>query len=125
MQLLFNGIIEQYCIANDIDLTREVNQGRGPVDFRFSSGYQKRVLLEIKLARNTKFWHGLEEQLPKYLQIDTMKEGIFLVTIYNEKDKDRVKEINSKVIHVNQKNDLKIKILVIDAIPHKPSASNL
>ncbi|MBS4194310.1 hypothetical protein [Lederbergia citri] len=125
VQLLFNGIVEQYCVANGIDLTREVNQGRGPVDFRFSSGYQNRVLLEIKLARNSKFWHGLEAQLPKYLEIDKLKEGIFLVVIYNENDQKRVKDINSRVSRVNREQNLKIKTIIVDATPQKPSASNL
>ena len=38
----------------------------GPVDFKFSTGYSKRVLLEVKLAHNTKLWNGLQRQLPRY-----------------------------------------------------------
>lgn len=125
VQLLFHGIVNNYCIANNIDLTREVNQGRGPVDFRFSTGYQKRILLEIKLIRNTKFWHGLEKQLPKYLEIDNCKEGIFLITAYTKKDLDKVNEITSRVNEVNRIKDLNIKIIKIDATYSKPSASNI
>jgi hypothetical protein len=125
VQLLFNGIVEQYCIANNIDLTREVNQGRGPVDFRFSSGYRNRVILEIKLARNGKFWNGLEIQLPKYLEIDSARDGIFLVTVYTENDKKKINGIQEKVSEVNKTLNLRINLLVIDAIPHKPSASKL
>jgi hypothetical protein len=125
VQLLFNGIVEQYCIANNIDLTREVNQGRGPVDFRFSSGYTKRVVLEIKLARNGKFWNGLELQLPKYLEIDNVRDGVFLVTVYTENDQKKIKDIQDRVSIVNTKNNLKIRLMIINAIPHKPSASKL
>jgi hypothetical protein len=125
VQLLFNGIVEQYCIANDIDLTREVNQGRGPVDFRFSSGYRKRVVLEIKLARNGKFWNGLESQLPKYLEIDSARDGIFLVAVYTEADQKKIKGIRERVSEVNRKLNLNLNLIVIDAIPHKLSASNL
>lgn len=125
VQLLFHGIINNYCKANNIDLTREVNQGRGPVDFRFSTGYQKRVLLEIKLIRNTKFWHGLEKQLPKYLEIDDCKEGIFLITAYTEKDIKKANEITSRVNEVNRIHNFNIKTIQIDATHSKPSASNI
>ena len=62
VQLLFKGILDEHCRANNIDFTREVNQAMGPVDFRFSSGYTNRVLLEAKLAKNTKFWNGLKKK---------------------------------------------------------------
>ena len=83
VQLLFKGILDEHCRANNIDFTREVNQGMGPVDFRFSSGYQKRVLLEAKLAKNSKFWNGLKKQLPQYMKIDSCKLGIFLVVAFS------------------------------------------
>jgi len=47
-QLLFKGIAQSYCHANDIVIDREPNLGRGPVDFKFSNGYQRRALLEVK-----------------------------------------------------------------------------
>jgi hypothetical protein len=43
-QLLFYGIADAYCEANDLDLSREANAGRGPVDFKISKGYKNRVL---------------------------------------------------------------------------------
>ena len=55
VQLLFKGILDEHCRANNIDFTHDVNQGMGPVDFRFSSEYSNRVLLEAKLAKNTRF----------------------------------------------------------------------
>lgn len=39
-QLLFYGIADAYCVANDIDISREVNNGHGPVDFKLSLGDQ-------------------------------------------------------------------------------------
>jgi hypothetical protein len=38
-QLLFRGIVQYYCIANNIVIDREVEIGRGPVDIKFSNGY--------------------------------------------------------------------------------------
>ena len=67
-QALLMGVITAQCRANDIDIAKEANIGRGPVDFKFSHGYSRTVLLEAKLAKNTKFWSGLRAQLPTYLK---------------------------------------------------------
>ena len=64
-QLLFVGITKAYCIANNVDLSREVNLGCGPVDFKFSAGYKSRALVEVKRANNGKFLNGLRKQLVK------------------------------------------------------------
>jgi hypothetical protein len=61
---------------------REVELGRGPVDFKFSNGYSKRALLEIKKLHNGKFWNGLEAQLPSYLHSDECKDGWFISIQY-------------------------------------------
>jgi len=126
VQLLFKGILDEHCKANDIDLTREVNQGKGPVDFRFSHGYSNRILLEVKLAKNTKFWNGLEKQLPEYMKVDSCKKGIFLVIVYSEKDVQRIKDIKKICLDVCELHDVDIKIVSVDARPdNKMSASKL
>lgn len=124
VQLLFKGILDEHCRANNIDLTREVNQGMGPIDFRFSSGYSNRVLLEIKLAKNTKFWNGLKKQLPLYMNVDSCKKGIFLVIVYTNKDLERIKNIQEVCRNVCRYHNVDIKIIPIDARPdNKESAS--
>ena len=124
VQLLFKGILDEHCRANNIDLTREVNQGMGPIDFRFSYGYSNRVLLEIKLAKNTRFWNGLKEQLPHYMKIDSCKNGIFLVIAYSDKDIERIKNIHEINKEVCSFHKVDIKIVVVDArTTNKESAS--
>ena len=51
-QRLFLGIVRHYCKANNIDISPEVNIGRGPVDFKLSRGVEFRALIEMKLANN-------------------------------------------------------------------------
>jgi hypothetical protein len=80
-QALFMQTVAAHCRANNIDVTAEANIGRGPVDFRMSVGYRARVLVEAKLARNSRFWHGLERQLPKYLEAEGISEGLFVVCV--------------------------------------------
>ncbi len=124
-QLLFTGIVKHYCKANNIDLNREVNLGRGPVDFKFSSGYENRALIEVKLARNSKFWNGLEKQLIKYLQVEDIKNGYFIVICYNDNDLKKVNGIDKITREVGKKNNVVLKTYIIDATYNKLSASKL
>lgn len=78
-QLLFFGIADAYCGANDIGISREVNNGQGPVDFKFSIGYQKRVLVEIKLTSNPQLLHGMDKQLPIYMKQENTQKAIYLI----------------------------------------------
>ena len=126
VQILFKGILDEHCRANNIDFTREVNQAMGPVDFRFSSGYSKRVLLEAKLAKNTKFWNGLKKQLPKYMQIDSCNLGIFLVIVFTDNDINRIRDIEIVARETEKRYGITIKTIVVDArTDNKESASKL
>ncbi len=126
VQLLFKGVLDEHCRANNIDFTREVNQGMGPVDFRFSCGYSNRVLLEAKLAKNSKFWNGLKKQLPQYLKIDSCKNGIFLVIVYTDKDIKRINNIQDIAKETAAYYGVRIKVVIVDArIDNKESASKM
>ena len=124
-QRLFVGIVSHICAYNDIDLSREANIGRGPVDFKISSGFSRRALLEMKLAKNTKFWDGLAGQLPLYLKAEEVDFGLFLVIVYTDKDLLRIEKIEQRVAEVNEKLPYEIRAIVIDARNHPPSASNI
>jgi hypothetical protein len=84
-QLIFMGMARSYCRANNINVDREVELGRGPVDFKFSNGYRRRAHLEIKKLHSGKFWTGLEEQLPSYLLSDDCDDGWYLAIRYRPK----------------------------------------
>jgi hypothetical protein len=84
-QLLFMGMARSYCRANNINVDREVELGRGPVDFKFSNGYTHRAHLEIKKLHSGKFWSGLEQQLPSYLLSDDCDDGWYLAIRYRPK----------------------------------------
>jgi hypothetical protein len=124
-QDLFLGIVKHYCKANDIDISREPNIGRGPVDFKVSSGHQLRALLEVKLAKNGRFWNGLEKQLPKYQGAEGIQVGYFLVIVYSESDFKKIAEIQDRVRRASGNTGYAIKSIVIDARANPPSASKL
>lgn len=124
-QLLFLGIVKQYCRANDIDISREPNIGRGPVDFKVSKGYQFRALLELKLAKNTKFWNGVTKQLPQYQKAEGVNIGYFIVVLYSNNDLKRLKTIKAVVDKVKQETGYRMEALVVDARRDPLSASKL
>lgn len=64
-QLVFLGMAQPYLRQFNVEIDREVELGRGPVDFKASSGTSARVLIEMKKEHNGKFWNGLEGQLPR------------------------------------------------------------
>jgi hypothetical protein len=124
-QNLFYGIVTHYCRANNIDISREANIGRGPVDFKVSQGFSLRALLELKLAKNSKFWNGLERQLPKYMLAEGIDIGYFVIIMFNEKDYNRLSKLQEKVESVNKKTRYLISSVAIDASRNPPSASKL
>lgn len=62
-QMLFYMIASVYCKINNLDITPEAETGRGPVDFKVSSGFSDRVLVEVKLSSNPGLLHGYTTQL--------------------------------------------------------------
>lgn len=78
-QLLLFGIADAYCTANGIDISREVNNGQGPVDFKFSKGSQDKVLVEVKLTSNSQLIHGIDKQLPIYMNQENTRKAIYLI----------------------------------------------
>ncbi|MBE9102988.1 hypothetical protein [Vacuolonema iberomarrocanum] len=123
VQLLFLGIVNHYCRANDIDPSREVETGKGPVDFKFSTGYRNRALIEIKLASSSKLRQGFERQLPAYLKAHNVDHGYYIVVFHKESEKKKIDKILNEV--KSEKGILQGKVVVIDATRNKPSASNL
>jgi hypothetical protein len=125
-QLVFMGIARSYCRANNIVVDREVELGRGPVDFKFSNGYARRALLEIKKLHNGKFWNGLEYQLPSYLESDDCPDAWYLAIQYYTRgvSKNRRLRLGQVVDATAQSTGRNLRLRLIDVTP-KESASKL
>lgn len=124
-QLLFAGIVKHYCRANNIDVSREVETGRGPVDFKFSRGYEFQALLEVKLAKNSKFWHGIEQQVPKYLQATQISSGVYLVVYHMSKERRKIENLKNLIDSLSKRLGVNLDVVVVDATWFKPSASKI
>ena len=125
-QLAFLGMAQPYLRRFDIELDREVELGRGPVDFKVSSGSTFRVLIEVKKAHNGKFWHGLQEQLPSYLKSDACQDGWYAALRYrnNRASARRMQELPGMVAETATATGRSLRYVAIDA-RRKASASNI
>lgn len=105
------------------DVNREVNNGRGPVDYKISYGSADMSLVEFKLASNSQLERNLSHQLEIYQRSNQVSDGKvtgFKVIIYfNDKQYERVRKILAKIGKTNDPN-----IILIDAsLDNKISAS--
>jgi hypothetical protein len=78
-QRLFFAIAHSYCVANDLDLSPEVDTGTGKIDFKVSRGHSRRVLVEIKLSKNTKVVPGYTAQLEVYKRAQATMRAFYVV----------------------------------------------
>ncbi len=82
-QLIYYAMADCFCKANNIDISPEANMGGGPVDFKYSKGYNARVLVEMKKSSGT-VEHGYEKQLEIYKDASRTNHGIFVVLDYGD-----------------------------------------
>ncbi|MDP3492313.1 MAG: hypothetical protein Q8R82_04310 [Hyphomonadaceae bacterium] len=114
-QLLFFAVADVFCKANNLDITPEGNMGGGPVDFKFSSGYSARVVVEMKLS-NGSVVHGYQKQLEIYKDASETNRGVFVVVNVGKLGKklQTIKKIQSFRAGAGQ---IASDIIVIDALP--------
>jgi hypothetical protein len=122
-QRLFFAIAYSYCEANNLDISPEVDSGNGQVDFKLSKGFNRRVLVEVKLSSNPKVVPGYKKQLEAYKRAEQTMRAIYLVIDVGgmgKKEKLLAMERNEARARREPLSDLEF----IDGIV-KPSASKL
>ncbi|KAB0642207.1 hypothetical protein [Burkholderia latens] len=118
-QLIFFGIASAYCRANGLELSPESDGGRGPVDFKLSSGFDGRVLVEVKLSSNSQLFHGFEKQLPIYQKAERATKGVYLVIDNGGASEDRMAAFRNLVLSAGKDAP---EVIIVDGVP-RPSAS--
>lgn len=106
--------------ATPSDFNSEVNNGRGPVDFKASRGNKDKTIIEFKLAKNSKLKQNLEKQVKIYEDANRTKKSLKVIFYFSSEERIKVKKFLS---------DLKLEkddsIILIDCRQdNKPSASN-
>lgn len=104
-----------------LDVNREVNNGRGPADYKISYGAKNSTLVEFKLASNSKLKNNLAKQVEIYKVASDTDRAIKVILYFSEEEERKV---------VAVLNDLGLSgcddIVLIDARnDNKQSASNV
>ena len=103
------------------DVNREVNNGRGPVDFKVSKGRADKTLVEFKLASNSKLRQNLKHQVDVYEAANNTAKSIKVIMHFTNTELTRTNGI-LKDLGLFGRPD----VVLIDACgSNKPSASNV
>jgi hypothetical protein len=120
-QRLLFAVAYSYCKANNLDLTPEADAGNGPVDFKVSSGFKVKIVVEIKLSKNPQTVHGYKKQLEIYKKADDTDIGIFVLIDVGSLGRKYEEIQRIRVSHLND-HDIASDVWYIDGL-QKESAS--
>jgi len=105
--------------ASESDVTREANDGRGPVDFKISTGAKDKALVEFKLANNPQLKRNLQNQAEIYQKASDAKRTIKVIVFFTAGEK---KHVDNVLIQLKLTNSPDV-ILVDARRDNKPSGS--
>ena len=101
------------------DVSREVNDGRGPADFKISRGAIGKTLVEFKLASNSQLKKNLQKQLEIYEKASDAQVGFKVIVYFTEDEYEKVWRILGELQMQTNPN-----IYLVDArADNKPSGS--
>lgn len=83
-QAVANVFFLGHCHQKDVQVSRELDVGRGLVDFHFSRGRKHRALIEVKHMDNSRLVHGATGQLPQYMTSEQIKCGFLLCVAFED-----------------------------------------
>ena len=106
--------------ATPSDFNSEVNNGRGPVDFKISRGSKDKTLIEFKLASNSKLRQNLEKQVAVYEAANRTRNSLKVIFYFSATELAKV----TKIIAELKLTDDDTIYLVDCRNDNKPSASN-
>lgn len=79
--------------ASPSAVTREANEGRGPVDFVISRGDADKTLVEFKLASNSKLPKNLKNQVGIYKKAHDTDKSITVILFFSVTEEVKVKKV--------------------------------
>lgn len=112
-QLLFFAVATVMCSVNNVDISPETNSGGGPVDFKFSTGFHGRLVVEMKLSKGNVL-QGYKTQLEVYKRAAATSAGIFVVMDIGRMGL-KLRKIEKLRDEARAAGELASDILVIDA----------
>lgn len=102
--------------STEYDVNREVNNGRGPVDFKISKGSKDVTLVEFKLASNTQLKKNLQNQVEVYKKANNTNNSITAILYFDRYElqsvltilKELKLENDNSIILIDARSDNKI-----------------
>lgn len=79
--------------ATAYDVNAEVNNGRGPVDYKVSKGKKNASLVEFKLASNSSLRRNLERQVEVYAKASQTEKSIKVILYFSEAELEKVTNV--------------------------------
>lgn len=101
------------------DVSHEVNDGRGPADFKISQGSQDKTIVEFKLASNPQLKKNLANQVELYKKASNAQNGYKVIFYFTDAELQKIQKILDELQLMHDKN-----IILIDA-RKKLSASKI
>lgn len=101
------------------DVSSEVNDGRGPVDFKISRGHLDKSLVEFKLASNSKLKRNLEKQVEIYKAASDASNALKVILFFTQEQHAKVAG-TLRQLSLEKSNDV---ILIDGRADNKPSGS--
>lgn len=116
LQLMFR--LTWYASQDDVNV--EVNNGRGPVDYKISRGSKDSTLVEFKLASNSKLKQNLAKQVEVYKAANQTKKSIKVILYFSDSELFHVQK-TMKELGLEEGKEL---VLIDAQATNKPSGSN-
>lgn len=128
-QIIFYLIADFFCQKSNILLSRESDSGRGPVDFSLGTGYDTKILVEIKKSDNYSLIKGYEKQVEAYKRSENAFYVFYVVIVIREpnifaKQPSQLTLLKNIVAENKKKGILGPELFIIDG-GIKPSPSKL
>lgn len=89
----FQRLFKLVWYATPSDVNSEVNNGRGPVDFKVSRGSADRSLVEFKLAKNSQLQRNLQKQVAVYEAASGANRSLKVIGYFSADQLTRVQGI--------------------------------
>lgn len=85
------------CIDSPSSIDAEVNNGRGPVDFKLSRGASDSALIEFKLASNTQLERNIRNQVEVYEKANRTTQSLKVILFFSSVHQRRVSRMLKKI----------------------------
>ena len=102
------------------DVSMEVNDGRGPADFKISRGAKDKTIVRVQTHENTHIKRNLEKQAETYKRASGASNAIVVILYFDDTQLKKVTKLLKELGLTGHKD-----IVVVDAqSDNKPSGSN-